>query len=116
VSGGAAAAVAAAESQLGVPYVYGGASPAGFDCSGLTMWAWAHGGKSLPRSAAAQFGAGQHVPLSALQPGDLVFYNGLGHVGMYVGGGMIVHAPHTGEVVRMDNVYFWGPIDGAVRP
>jgi cell wall-associated NlpC family hydrolase len=112
---GAAAAVAAAYSALGVPYVYGGASMSGFDCSGLTSWAWAHGGVSLARTSEGQF-SGVHVPLSALLPGDLVFYNGLGHVGIYVGGGMIIHAPHTGTVVRMDSVYFWGPIDGAIRP
>ena len=88
----------------------------GFDCSGLTSWAWAKGGKSLPRTTWAQWTIGQHVPMDALQPGDLVFYNGLGHVGLYVGGGQIIHAPHTGTVVRVDNVYFWGPIDGAVRP
>lgn len=116
VSGGAGAAVAAAQSALGVPYVPGGASMSGFDCSGLTSWAWAKGGKSLPRTTYGQWAAGQRVSLDALQPGDLVFYAGVSHVGLYVGGGSIIHAPNSRSVVRYDSVYWWGPIDGAVRP
>jgi peptidoglycan DL-endopeptidase CwlO len=109
-SSGAAGAVDAARSQLGVPYVWAGASPGGFDCSGLTMWAWAHGGKSLPHSAAGQYAMSQHIPLSDLQPGDLVFFSEggtIGHVGIYTGGGMMIHAPHTGDVVKYDSIYFW---------
>ncbi|MBS1847920.1 MAG: C40 family peptidase, partial [Actinobacteria bacterium] len=114
-SGGGGAAVAAAMSQLGVPYVWGGASPSGFDCSGLTMWAWAHAGVSLSHYTFAQEGQGQVVPISQLQPGDLVFYYGGDHVAMYIGGGMVVHAPHTGDVVRTASLYMSTP-DMAVRP
>ena len=95
-AGGAATAVAAAESQIGVPYVWGGESPGhGFDCSGLTQWAWRQAGVDLPRTAAAQYGAIPHVPLSDLQPGDLLFwgFGGISHVGMYVGGGDFINAP-----------------------
>ena len=89
-AGGAATALAAAESQIGVPYRWGGESPgSGFDCSGLTQWAWRQAGVDLPRTAAAQYDAIAHVPLSDLQPGDLLFwgFGGISHVGMYVGGG-----------------------------
>jgi cell wall-associated NlpC family hydrolase len=116
VSGGAGAAVAAAQSALGVPYVPGGKGMSGFDCSGLTSWAWAKGGKSLPPTTYGQWAAGQRVSLDALQPGDLVFYAGVSHVGLYVGGGSIIHAPNSRSVVRYDSVYWWGPIDGAIRP
>ncbi len=115
-SGGAGAAVAAAQSALGVPYVPGGKGMSGFDCSGLTSWAWAKGGKNLPPTTYGQWAAGQRVSLDALQPGDLVFYAGVSHVGIYVGGGSIIHAPNSRSVVRYDSVYWWGPIDGAVRP
>ena len=118
VSGeGASAAIAAAESVLGTPYVYAGASPEqGFDCSGLTMWSWAHGGVSLPHSSAAQYAALPHVDKSQLQPGDLVFfYNPIHHVGLYVGGGMMIDAPHTGTVVQRRAVE-WSVYTGAARP
>jgi cell wall-associated NlpC family hydrolase len=114
---GAAAAISAAESVLGTPYVYAGASPEeGFDCSGLTMWAWAHGGVSLPHSSAAQYEVLPHVDQSQLQPGDLVFfYNPIHHVGLYVGGGMMIDAPHTGTVVQRREVE-WSVYTGAARP
>src|SRR5918999_555412 len=118
VSGsGASAAIAAAESVLGVPYVYGGASPqTGFDCSGLTMWAWAHAGVSLPHSSQMQYASLPHVSRSQLQPGDLVFfYNPISHVALYVGGGMMISAPHTGAVVSRVAVY-WEHFVGAARP
>jgi len=118
VASGAAGAVAAAESQLGVPYRWGGETPGvGFDCSGLTQWAWRQAGVSLPRTAAAQYGAIAHIPLSDLQPGDLVFwgYGGIDHVGMYVGGGSVVHAPSTGDVVRIQGIWGNGLV-GAGRP
>ncbi len=115
-SGGGARAVAAAQSQLGVPYVWGGSTPAGFDCSGLMMWAWAQAGVSIPRVTYAQRGAGQVVPLSAAQPGDLIFYNGFSHVAMYVGGGQVIHAPHTGDVVRYASMYMDGGPILVVRP
>jgi cell wall-associated NlpC family hydrolase len=93
-----------AMSQLGVPYQWGGASPSGFDCSGLIMWAYAQVGVSLPHNAAAQFGVGAPVDRSSLQPGDLVFFHGLGHAGIYIGGGQYVHAPQTGDVVKVSSV------------
>ena len=89
---------------LGVPYVWGGASPSGFDCSGLTMYAYAKVGVYLPHNAAMQYGMGTPVSRSQLAPGDLVFFNGLSHVGMYIGGGRFVHAPHTGDVVKISSL------------
>ena len=100
-------AVAIAEQYLGVPYVWGGASPSGFDCSGLTMYVYAQLGVSLPHNAAAQYGMGTPVPENALEPGDLVFFDGLGHVGIYVGGGSFIHAPHTGTVVQISSLSGW---------
>jgi cell wall-associated NlpC family hydrolase len=118
VSGsGASAAIAAAESVLGTPYVYGGASPqSGFDCSGHTMWAWAHAGVSLPHSSQMQYASLPHVDKADLQPGDLVFfYSPIHHVGLYVGGGMMIDAPHTGTVVQRRAIY-WENYVGAARP
>jgi cell wall-associated NlpC family hydrolase len=100
-SGVGAAAVAAAESRVGDPYVFGGSGPSGFDCSGLTMWAYAQVGVSLPHYAPGQYAMSQHIPMSALQPGDLVFAGDLSHVAMYAGGGMIVEAEHTGVPVHV---------------
>jgi cell wall-associated NlpC family hydrolase len=109
-------AVAIAEQYLGVPYVWGGASPAGFDCSGFVMYVYGQLGVSLSHYAAAQYSAGPHVPESDLQPGDLVFFYGLGHVGIYVGGGMFIHAPHTGTVVSFASLAsYQGVYDGATR-
>jgi peptidoglycan DL-endopeptidase CwlO len=89
---------------LGTPYVYGGASPSGFDCSGLVMYAFAQVGVSLPHSSYAQYSMGVPVSRDQLQPGDLVFFDGLGHVGIYVGGGQFIHAPHTGDVVKISSL------------
>src|SRR3954470_4170910 len=89
---------------LGVPYVWGGASPSGFDCSGLTMYAYAQVGVYLPHNAAMQYGMGHPVAQSQLEPGDLVFFNGLSHVGMYIGGGRFVPAPPTGDVVKISSL------------
>ena len=101
VGHGAAAAVATAEAQIGKPYVYGAAGPDSFDCSGLTMYSWRAGGVSLSHSSQSQYSETTHIPISAVQPGDLLFYySDLHHVGMYVGGGMMVEAPHTGANVR----------------
>src|SRR5439155_14845927 len=100
-SPGAARAVAAARSVIGVPYKYGGDNPKdGFDCSGLTMWAWAQGGVSLPHSSAAQYDAVPHVSKDALQPGDLLFfYQPISHVGIYIGNNQMIHATHPGGSV-----------------
>jgi cell wall-associated NlpC family hydrolase len=98
-------AVGIAMQYLGVPYKWGGASPStGFDCSGFIMYVYAQVGVSLPHNAAAQYGVGVPVSKSELQPGDLVFFNGLGHNGMYVGGGNFIHAPHTGDVVKISSL------------
>jgi cell wall-associated NlpC family hydrolase len=110
---GHAAAASIALRYLGVPYVWGGASPSGFDCSGLVMYVYAQLGISLPHYTVAQWNAG--VPVSSPAPGDLVFFNGLGHVGIYIGGGRFVNAPHTGSVVRIDSMSSFGSYDGARR-
>ena len=91
---------------LGVPYVWGGASPStGFDCSGFVMYVFAQLGVSLPHHAASQFNYGTPVSRDQLAPGDLVFFDGLGHNGIYIGGGQFVHAPHTGDVVKISSIY-----------
>jgi peptidoglycan DL-endopeptidase CwlO len=101
----ASQAISIAMQYLGVPYVWGGMSPAGFDCSGLISYVFAQVGVSLPHHAAAQYGYGAPVSRDQLQPGDLVFFNGLGHAGIYVGGGSFIHAPHTGDVVKISSLY-----------
>src|SRR5207302_2242682 len=114
--GGAGAAIAEARRQLGKPYVWGAAGPNSFDCSGLTMWAWRAGGVSLPHYTGAQYSATTHVPLSAIQPGDLIFFNGMEHVGLYIGGGQMIHAPHSGDVVKVESIYYWNTSMVASRP
>jgi peptidoglycan DL-endopeptidase CwlO len=91
-------------SQLGTAYSWGGSQPGGFDCSGLVMWAYAQVGVALPHSSYAQYGYGVPVSRDQLQPGDLVFFDGLGHVGIYIGGDQFVHAPHTGDVVKISSL------------
>ena len=114
-SGGAAAALRYAYAQLGKPYQFGGAGPNSFDCSGLTMRAWGTAGVSLSHSSSAQQYEGRRVSLSALQPGDLVFWgNPAYHVAIYIGGGRVIAAPHTGTVVQIQAI--WGSPSGAVRP
>ena len=105
---------------LGTPYVWGGASPSGFDCSGFVMYVFAQVGISLPHYTVAQYNYGDSVsvPRSELQPGDLVFFAGLGHVGIYVGNGQFIHAPHTGDVVKIDSLgegWYSSEYDGAKR-
>jgi peptidoglycan DL-endopeptidase CwlO len=115
-SGRAAAAVAYAMAQVGDAYVYGAMGESAFDCSGLTMRAWAQAGVSLPHSSSAQYGSGPHIAASDLQPGDLVFYySPISHVGMYIGNGLIVHAASPGTGVAVSGLYSM-PYVGAVRP
>lgn len=115
-SKGAAAAVAAAMSQQGKPYVWGAAGPDSYDCSGLTMWAWAQAGVSLPHQSAEQQALGTPVSQGQLQPGDLVFFGSPAyHVGMYIGNGMMVHAPTTGDVVKVSPLAYMSDYSGATR-
>ena len=99
--------VGVAMQYLGVPYVWGGASPSGFDCSGFTMYVFAQVGISLPHNAAMQYSMGSPVGREFLAPGDLVFFNSLGHVGIYIGGNQFIHAPHTGDVVKISTLTGW---------
>ncbi|HEX4830570.1 MAG TPA: NlpC/P60 family protein [Trebonia sp.] len=111
-------AVAFAYSKLGTWYLWGGTGPQ-YDCSGLVQAAWASAGVSIPRTTYAQFDALPHVSKAELQPGDLVFFEGLGHVGMYVGGGLMIDAPRTGEQVRLlalDSSWYAANYVGAARP
>jgi peptidoglycan DL-endopeptidase CwlO len=114
-----AQAVQIAMGELGVPYVWGGASPAGFDCSGLTMWVYAQLGIHLDHYTGSQWNAGPHVARDQLAPGDLVFFEpGIGHVGLYIGNNEFIEAPHTGGVVQissLDNSWYAMEYQGAVR-
>ena len=113
-------AVSAAMSVIGTTYVWGSANPSvGFDCSGLTSWAWAQAGVYIPHSSAAQYSALPHVSLSAVQPGDLIFYySPISHVALYIGGGRIVHARHPGPggEVQVSSMYGYDTPVGAARP
>ena len=103
---------------LGIPYSYGGTSPAsGVDCSGFTRYVYAHFGITLPHYSGAQFDRGRRVSLAGLRPGDLLFFDGLGHVGLYIGHGLFIHAPHSGTRVSIDPLAGWyaGRYDGARR-
>ena len=102
---------------LGVPYVWGGSSPStGFDCSGFIMYVFAQVGVSLPHHAASQYSYGTPVPFDQIAAGDLVFFSGLGHAGIAIGGGQFVHAPHTGDVVKISSLSErWGSFVGARR-
>jgi len=116
IAGSAGQAVAFAYHQIGKPYHYGASGPDSYDCSGLTMAAWNAAGKSLPHNAADQYAATARISKSALQPGDLVFYRNLGHVGIFVGDGMIIAAPQTGELVRKQSMMYSTPYGyGRVR-
>jgi len=121
-SDAAGAAIAAARTRLGMPYVWGATGPTSFDCSGLTQWAYRQAGVSIPRTSRQQYAALPKVPLSRLAPGDLVFYatdvgdaSTIHHVGMYVGAGLSLYAPRTGSNVKIGPVGY-GRILGAVRP
>jgi cell wall-associated NlpC family hydrolase len=113
----AEAALGRALAMRGVPYAWGGSSPAGFDCSGLVRYAYHGAGIDLAHSSYAQWDAGWRVRRRALRPGDLVFF-GMGHVGLYVGGGRFVHAPETGRVVsvnRIDRGWYAHMFSGGIR-
>jgi len=110
--------VGIAMQYLGTPYVWAGSSPAGFDCSGFTMYVFAQVGVSLPHSSYAQYAMGVPVAYNQLEPGDLVFFDGLGHVGIYIGGGQFIHSPHTGDVVKISSLgeaFYAGSYVGARR-
>jgi len=93
---------------VGIRYRYGGTSPrTGFDCSGFVRFVYAHFGLELPHYTVSQFHLGRRVARNRLRPGDLVFFDGLAHVGLYIGGGRFVHAPHTGLRVRVESMYGW---------
>ena len=117
VSGQAGAAIRAAQSQLGVPYRFASSTPGvAFDCSGLTAWAWGTAGVSLPHQSRNQFSTLPHVPASEAQPGDLIFYySPISHVGLYLGGGMMIHSPQTGTSVSYTQVR-WNKVVGVARP
>jgi cell wall-associated NlpC family hydrolase len=118
----AARAIQAARSRLGSPYVWGATGPSTFDCSGLTQWAYLQAGLVIPRTSRQQYAGLRHVPLDQLAPGDLVFYatdvtdpSTIHHVGMYLGAGLSIYAPETGDVVKVGAVGY-GRIIGAARP
>ncbi|SFC19756.1 Cell wall-associated hydrolase, NlpC family [Nocardioides terrae] len=121
-SGGAPAAIAFARAQLGEPYVWGAAGPDRWDCSGLTMKAWAAGGRSLPHYSVAQYEQSTPIKASQLQPGDLVFWgdnarpSSIFHVALYLGNGRILHAPRTGQPVQEASMYYWTPPTFYARP
>ena len=109
-------AVQIANQLTGIPYRWGGASPrSGFDCSGFVQYVYAKVGVSLPHHAASQYGHGRQVPRGTLRPGDLVFFSGLGHVGIYAGGGKFIHAPQSGTTVRWSRLSSHGSYYGARR-
>lgn len=110
-------AVRIARRELGVPYVWGGESPSGFDCSGLVRYVYGRLGFDLPHNAASLYGVGRPVPTSRLRPGDLVFFDGLGHVGIYAGRGRMIHAPQSGDQVSVATIFrdFGNRLIGARR-
>ncbi|MFH9263652.1 MULTISPECIES: NlpC/P60 family protein [unclassified Streptomyces] len=114
-SGRGAAALAAAATQIGKPYVSGGTGPSSYDCSGLTQWAFAQAGVSITRTTFTQHNDGTKIGRSQLKPGDLVFFNNLAHVGFYAGNNQILHAPKPGTVVRYESMDYMGTFQFGVR-
>jgi cell wall-associated NlpC family hydrolase len=106
-----------AKRMIGIPYSYGGSTPRGFDCSGFTSYVYRHFGVAVSRTSYSQFRDGTRVARRALKPGDLVFFHGLGHVGLYVGNGRFIHSPRSGTRVRIDTMSGWyaSRYDGARR-
>jgi cell wall-associated NlpC family hydrolase len=115
VSGSAGAVVSFAYAQIGKPYVWAAAGPDSYDCSGLSMAAWQQAGVGLPHNAAEQYNQISHVDQSSIQPGDLVFYEDLGHVAIYVGNNQVIHAPEPGENVKLSSIDMM-PVYGIGRP
>jgi cell wall-associated NlpC family hydrolase len=112
-------AVAFAYAQLGKPYVWGATGPASYDCSGLVQAAWASAGVAIPRTTYEQWAALPHVPMSAIQPGDLIFFDQIGHVAIYIGNNMIIDAPQPGQFVErisLSTPWYATTLDGAARP
>jgi cell wall-associated NlpC family hydrolase len=109
--------VSAALAQIGQPYHFAADTPGkGFDCSGLTKYSWGKAGVALPHQSGAQFGSVAHVSKADVQPGDLIFYySPIGHVGIYIGNGQMVHAPNTGTTVTIATVH-WNKVVGIGRP
>ena len=119
VSGAAGEAVRFAFDQIGKPYAWGATGPDAYDCSGLMQAAWSAAGVQIPRDTYGQWASLTHIPSSDIQPGDLMFYDGEGHVAMYVGGGQIIDAPQPGqnvEEISMNDAWYSGNFDGAARP
>jgi cell wall-associated NlpC family hydrolase len=115
---GAGSAIEAAKSQIGVPWRWAASTPGvAFDCSGLVMWAWGRGGKSLPHSSRSMYAMSRKISRSELQPGDLVFYGrpSIHHVALYIGGGQIIHSPGAGKRVHITTVDYWDEYAGAGR-
>jgi cell wall-associated NlpC family hydrolase len=112
-------AVAFAYNQLGKPYVWGATGPGSYDCSGLVQAAWSSAGVAIPRTTYAQWAALPHVAMSSIQPGDLIFFDGIGHVAIYLGNNMIIDAPQPGmnvEKVSLSSSWYASTLDGAARP
>jgi cell wall-associated NlpC family hydrolase len=111
-------AAAIAVNEVGAPYRWGGASPAGFDCSGLVYWAYGRLGIELPHSSYALYDQGRRIARSRMKAGDLLFFSGRGHVGIYIGRGRMVHAPHSGtrvQVVRLARSSYGARLVGVRR-
>jgi cell wall-associated NlpC family hydrolase len=113
---GAKKAIEFAKAQLGKPYVWGAAGPDAYDCSGLTMQAWKAGGVTMDHWTGSQYAQSRPISLTEVQPGDLIFYNQMQHVALYLGDGKIIHAPHTGATVQIEDMYYWRTTMAATRP